>query len=79
MTVIIGVKLSEKEEHAVKFQKILTDYNCIIKLRLGINTASMLCSNVGIILLQIERNEDALKLEKAIIEVEGIEIQRMIF
>ncbi len=79
MTVIIGVKLSEKEENAVKFQQILTDYNCIIKLRIGINTTSLLCSNIGIILLQIDKNDDALKLEKAIIEVEGIEIQRMIF
>ena len=79
MTVILGIKLSDKEDNAVKLQQILTENNCIIKLRIGINTASIFCSSMGIILLQIDNGEDALKLEKAIIEVEGIEIQRMIF
>lgn len=79
MTVIIGVKLSNKEDNAVEFQKILTKFNCIIKVRLGINSTSIFCSNTGIILLQIDNDEDSLKVEKELLNIDGIEIQRMVF
>ena len=79
MTVIIGIKLSDKNNNAVEFQKILTEFNCVIKLRIGINNSSIFCSQTGIILLQIERNEDAINIERALIEIEGIELQRMTF
>lgn len=79
MTIIIGVKLPEKRENAVELQKILTDFNCVIKLRIGINNSSLFCSSIGIILLQIESSENALKLEQSLLELSGIELQRMIF
>lgn len=79
MTVIIGVKLPNKEDNAVEFQKILTKFNCIIKVRLGINSTSIFCSNTGIILLQIDNDEDSLKVEKELLNIDGIEIQRMVF
>ncbi len=79
MTIILGIKLSEKEENAVEFQRMLTKFNCIIKMRIGINNSSIFCSSSGIILLQIEKTEDAISLEKALIEISEIEIQRMVF
>ena len=79
MTVIIGIKLNEKEANSVEFQKILTKYNCIIKLRLGINNTSFLCSQKGIILLQTDSNDIETNLEKDLLNISGIEIQRMIF
>lgn len=79
MTVILGIKLAEKEENAVEFQRILTEFNCIIKMRIGINNSSIFCSSSGIILLQIEKTEDAISLEKKLIEISEIEIQRMVF
>ncbi len=79
MTVIIGVKLSDKINNAVKFQTILTEFNCIIKLRIGINNSSMFCSSSGIVLLQVENTQHAITLEKALLEISGIELQRMIF
>ncbi len=79
MTVILGIKLQDKEDNAVKLQQILTDFNCIIKMRIGINNSSIFCSSKGIILLQIENNENAINIEKAILEISGIELQRMIF
>ncbi len=79
MTVIIGVKLPEKEENAVEFQRILTKFNCIIKMRIGINNSSIFCSSSGIILLQVENEDNAMELEKSLIEISGIEIQQMIF
>lgn len=79
MTVILGIKLAEKEENAVEFQRMLTEFNCIIKMRIGINNSSIFCSSSGIILLQIEKTEDAISLEKKLIEISEIEIQRMVF
>lgn len=80
MTRIIGIKLSEKADNAVIFQKILTEFNCIIRLRIGINNKQgMFCPESGIILLQTDECEDAVNLEKRLLDIEGIEIQRMIF
>lgn len=79
MTVIIGVKLADKVDNAVQLQKILTKFNCIIKLRIGINNLSFFCSKTGIILLQVEKEEDAVNLEKELLNISGIELQRMIF
>ena len=79
MTIIIGIKLPEKITNAVEFQKILTEFNCVIKMRIGINNSSIFCSTNGIILLQIENTEKAIDLEKELLEISGIEIQRMIF
>lgn len=79
MTVIIGIKLPDKKENAVELQKILTEFNCFIKMRIGFNNLSIFCSSSGIILLQVEEKEKALLLEKALLEISGIELQRMIF
>jgi len=79
MTVIIGVKLKEKGNNSAEFQKILTEFNCEIKLRIGINNSSFLCSSYGIILLQLDSLDSAIKLENSLINISGIEIERMIF
>ena len=79
MTVIIGIKLPDKIHNAVELQKILTEFNCIIKMRIGINNSSIFCSTNGIVLLQVENNDNSIILEQALLEISGIEIQRMIF
>ncbi|MBQ9246796.1 hypothetical protein IJ182_11090 [bacterium] len=79
MTVITGIKLNDKEENSLEFQKILSKYNCDIKLRIGINNTGFLCSSTGIILLQTDNNDTELSLEKELLNISGIEIQRMIF
>ena len=79
MTVIIGIKLKDKNNNSLELQKILTEYNCEIKLRIGINNSSFLCSSYGIILLQIDSLDSAIKLENSLINISGVEIERMIF
>lgn len=79
MTTIVGIKLPDKVNNAVEFQKILTKFNCIIKMRIGINNSSIFCSSNGIVILQIEDNEKSIELEKELLEISGIELQRMIF
>ncbi len=79
MTIILGIKLPNKLNNAVEFQKILTDFNCIIKMRIGMNNSSIFCSSSGIILLQIDDKPEAIMLEKTLLEISEIEIQRMVF
>lgn len=79
MTVIIGIKLPDKALNAVEFQRILTEFNCAIKMRIGINSNSLFCSKSGLILLQIEDKDMAEKIEKALFEISEIELQRMCF
>ena len=77
--VIIGIKLKDKLKNSVEFQKILTDFSCDIKLRIGINNSFFLCSSYGVILLQIDSLDSAIKIENSLIDIGGIEIERMIF
>ncbi len=79
MTIILGIKLTDKTDTSVELQEILTKYNCIIKLRIGINNTSLFCSSNGIILLQTEKEEETLELEREILNISGVEIQKMIF
>jgi len=79
MTVIIGIKLKDKINNSIKLQEILTKYNCAIKLRIGINNSGFFCSEDGIILLQTDSGDKELEFEKELLDISGIELQRMIF
>ena len=79
MAVIIGIKIKDKVVNSVEFQKILTKYNCDIKVRLGINNSGFLCSDIGIIILVLDNHDIETNLEKELLNISEIEIQRMIF
>lgn len=79
MTVIIGIKLKDKISNSLKFQEVLTKYNCDIKLRIGINNGGFFCSDDGLILIQIDSGEKEIEFEKELLDISGIELQRMIF
>jgi len=50
---LIGVRMNNRIENAVKFQEVLTKNGCKIKTRLGLHEVSdNSCSNDGIIVLQ---------------------------
>ncbi len=54
MKTIIGVKLENRKSDAEAFQKIITEYGCGIKTRIGLHDAlGDVCSNSGIVLLEV--------------------------
>ncbi len=64
---IIGVKLENRLECAVEFQKIITECGCAIKTRLGLHPSDdFICLNYGIILLEVTGDAKSLiaKLSK---------------
>ena len=81
MTVIIGIKLNDRNEIAPDFQRILTKFGCIIGTRLGLHShADRKCTGYGVILLEINNNDNACKeLETELCKIENIEIQKMVF
>ena len=80
MTTIMGVRLDNRIETAAELQKILTQFGCIIKTRLGIHEADEYkCSHNGIIILDIINDEQVPEFEKELCKIEGIEIQKMVF
>lgn len=54
MTAIIGVKIDDRTEEAIKFQEIITCYGCTIRTRIGLhNVGEYNCISNGIILLEV--------------------------
>ncbi len=57
MTTIIGVKLTDRAESSLEFQQILTKYGCSIRTRIGLHhTENGVCTNNGIVLLDLDEN-----------------------
>ena len=53
----MGIKIGNRNEEAVKFQEILTQYGCNIRTRIGLhNIGEYKCTNNGIILLEVVNN-----------------------
>lgn len=49
--VVIGVK--HRREEADKLQKLLTEHGCEVKARLGLHEAGTVCSDEGLVILQL--------------------------
>lgn len=57
MTVILGIKLEDRTESSLEFQKILTEYGCAIKTRIGLHhSKNGICTNCGIVLIELNEN-----------------------
>ena len=53
-SIIMSILQENRIETATKVQEVLTNYGCIIRVRLGLHDAGISsCSNSGIILLQL--------------------------
>lgn len=80
MTTIMGIRLDNRTQTAVDFQKTLTDFGCIIKTRLGLHDVfENKCAPNGLILLEVIDGDEAVTFEKELCKIEGIEIQVMKF
>lgn len=65
-TTIIGVRLENRMECAVELQKVVTEFGCEIRTRLGLHPSNGgMCLNYGIVLLEISGDAEILKCELA--------------
>lgn len=75
-TTIIGVNLENRLETAIEFQRIITEYGCEIRTRIGLHPSmSDVCLNRGIVLLEVSGEAEELKINLS----KHWKIQTMIF
>lgn len=77
----IGLHVTDRTHHISEIQKILTEYGCSIKTRLGLHDCSEnFCSPNGILILEISDTEEKFStLVAALNGVEGVEAKTMVF
>jgi hypothetical protein len=78
---ILGVHITNRMQKAGEVQKILTEYGCNVRTRLGLHQADdQMCSPAGVILLELVGEEAVCEeLAARVAEIPGVEVQRMIF
>ena len=78
---VLGIMVTNRVENAQQVQKILTEFGCSIKTRLGLHEVNeSLCSTSGLLILKLFGDEAACaELEKQLRAVTGLQVQKMIF
>ncbi|NTV91586.1 MAG: hypothetical protein HGA22_14705 [Clostridiales bacterium] len=70
---IMTLLVNNRIQNASRLQDILTRSGCLIKMRLGLHEAGNVCSDEGLIILQLSGSqEDISALETSLNSVEGI-------
>ncbi len=71
---IMVIKIGARRDKAPKVQEVLTKFGCSIKTRLGLHEAGNLCSDEGILILQLTGDKAEMKaLEKALNQMENVQ------
>jgi hypothetical protein len=78
---VLGVLINNRTETAPQVQKVLTQFGCSIKTRLGLHEVDeKTCSTSGLLILELFGVEkDSLELEKQLRAIKGIQVQKMLF
>ena len=75
---ILGVHVAQRTKHTAMVQKILSDFGCSIRTRVGLHEAGDgACSPNGLILLDVV--DRAGELAAALAQVPGVVVKKMIF
>lgn len=75
---IMGIVINHRSKNAVRLQEVLTQHGCTIKMRLGLHEAGDVCSEEGLVILQLcgtEEEIDALVVD--LNKVEGVTAKNM--
>lgn len=75
---ILGVHVAQRTKRTAKVQKILSDYGCSIRTRIGLHEAAEnVCSPNGLILLEVVSKAAA--LAQALAAVPGVTVKKLVF
>jgi hypothetical protein len=79
--VILGIHIQNRVKDAPEVQRILTDFGCNIKTRIGLHEVTEnYCSGSGVIILEIGGEPDRHKeLSDLLNAFDGVEVQKMVF
>ncbi len=79
--VIIGIHVRNFSTQSSEIQKILSEYGCSIRTRLGLhNVADNACSQNGLILVEFIGGEaKADEMTAKLTAIKGVDVKRMVF
>ena len=79
--VILGVHINDRVKEVPNVQKLLTEYGCYIKTRIGLHHVDEnYCSPRGLILLEMFGDPAKIKeLEARLAAMEGVDVKSMVF
>lgn len=78
---IFGIHIGNRVTKAPDVQKVLTEFGCYIKTRIGLHHVDdQVCSPRGLILLEMFGDEKQCReLARRLSAMEGVEVQQMVF
>jgi hypothetical protein len=78
---VLGILINNRVENAPQVQKVLTQFGCSIKTRLGLHEVDeKACSTSGLLILELFGAEkDSIELEKQLRALKGLQVQKMLF
>jgi metal-responsive CopG/Arc/MetJ family transcriptional regulator len=75
---IMAVVINYRSKKAGEVQDIFTKYGCLIKVRLGLHETGNVCSEEGLIILQLEGEKDQLSaFQNDLNSIEGVKSNMM--
>lgn len=79
--IILGVQVTNRQDSVPEVQRILSEYGCNIKTRLGLHeVVGNSCSGSGLLLLETIGDEaEILKMEAKLKKVKGVKVKKMAF
>ncbi|MGC8863637.1 MAG: hypothetical protein ACP5R5_12790 [Armatimonadota bacterium] len=79
--IILGVHISSRVEHVPDVQKVLTEYGCHIKTRLGLHDVNnSVCSPNGLLILETCGEEAGIaEMKKKLGAIPGVTVKEMVF
>lgn len=64
---IMAIKLGERRKNSPDVQQVLSKFGCSIRMRLGLHETENVCSDEGLLILQLTGDTDEMKkLESAL-------------
>ncbi len=75
---IMAIVVGHRSKNAPEVQKVLTKYGCMIKVRLGLHEAGNVCSEEGLVLLQLVGDSSEIKhFQEELSAIEGVRVNTM--
>lgn len=70
---VMTLLVNNRRKNVPRLQEVLTESGCIIKARLGLHEAGDVCSNDGLIILQLDGSKKEIaELEECLNKLDGI-------
>ena len=78
---VLGLLVTNRVENAPEVQKVLTEYGCNIKTRIGLHEITEnLCAPAGLILLELFGDDKVYgEIEEKLKALKGLQVQKMVF